>query len=202
MRAKGAGFYQFSGDEEERRRQMEELKLAREETERTRREAGAVDMRPSDVEGMRADGDGGGGVLKSRAMEKRKRELEERRRIVDAKRRKIKGDNVERDSTSRDSLTSAAAAGVEEAKAEASVLSSSAPALASLDPFAALEAQRSAQVGMKGTKGKEKVRNDPQLAADDFLAQLERDLLSGQARQMYVCRLRDPHVIDIDQFTI
>ena len=38
VRAKGAGFYQFSGDEETRRRQMEELKRAREETEKTREE--------------------------------------------------------------------------------------------------------------------------------------------------------------------
>ncbi|KAG5720892.1 hypothetical protein E4T56_gene8796, partial [Termitomyces sp. T112] len=37
-RAKGAAFYQFSGDEETRRKQMEELKAAREETGQMRQE--------------------------------------------------------------------------------------------------------------------------------------------------------------------
>ena len=76
VRAKGAGFYQFSGDEETRRAQMEELKMAREETEKTRQETGAVDVRPGEVEGMKdVSGNGGTVGVKSRAMEKRKREL-------------------------------------------------------------------------------------------------------------------------------
>ena len=83
VRAKGAGYYQFSADEETRRRQMEELKGARDETGKTRAELGAVDLRPGEAEGMQA-----GGGSKSAALEKRKRDLEERRRLVDAKRRK------------------------------------------------------------------------------------------------------------------
>ncbi|KAI0701201.1 hypothetical protein BC835DRAFT_1404636 [Cytidiella melzeri] len=88
VRAKGAGFYQFSEDEETRRKQMEELKNARAETEKTRAEVGAVDLHPGEVEGMQL---GEGTTIistKSRAMEKRKRELEERRKMLDAKRRK------------------------------------------------------------------------------------------------------------------
>nr|GAT60803.1 predicted protein [Mycena chlorophos] len=86
-RAKGAGFYQFSGDEETRKAQMEELKAAREETQKSRVESGAVDALPGQAEGMR-DADSVSGS-RSRAMEKRKREIEERRRLLDAKRRKV-----------------------------------------------------------------------------------------------------------------
>lgn len=81
VRARGAGFYQFSADEETRRAQMAELKSARDETEAKRREMGAVDLKPGQVEGMQAP-------TKNKALEKRKRGLEERRRLVDAKRKK------------------------------------------------------------------------------------------------------------------
>ncbi|KAJ3505603.1 hypothetical protein NLJ89_g7328 [Agrocybe chaxingu] len=91
VRAKGAAFYQFSGDEETRRQQMEEMKASREETERMRRDLGSEDVKPGEVEGMQDDsGNAGEGVARSRAMEKRKREIEERRKILDAKRRKLK----------------------------------------------------------------------------------------------------------------
>ena len=85
VRAKGAGFYQFSDDEEARKKQMEELRQAREETERTRQELGAVDLKAGEAEGMQADAN----THRSRAIEKRKRELEERRKAVEAKRRKL-----------------------------------------------------------------------------------------------------------------
>lgn len=87
VRAKGAGFYQFSADEETRKRQMEELQQARHETEKTRQELGAVDLKAGEVEGM-AQQDDAPNALRSRAIEKRKRELEERRKLVEAKRRK------------------------------------------------------------------------------------------------------------------
>jgi len=87
VRAKGAAFYQLSADEETRKRQMEELKSARQETEKTRQETGAVDVKAGEIEGMQEGASTGG---KSRAAEKRKRELEERRRLVDAKRKKAK----------------------------------------------------------------------------------------------------------------
>ena len=91
VRAKGAGFYQFSTDEETRQKQMEELRQASVETEKTRAEAGAVDLRPGEVEGMRVgeeDESTPGPSTKSRAAEKRKREIDERRKLLEAKRRK------------------------------------------------------------------------------------------------------------------
>jgi hypothetical protein len=90
VRAKGAGFYQFSGDEEARKQQMEELRQAREETERTRQEFGAVDLKAGEAEGMQADAS----THPSRAIEKRKRELEERRRAVEAKRTKLQNGGI------------------------------------------------------------------------------------------------------------
>ncbi|KAI9568269.1 hypothetical protein HD554DRAFT_2172675 [Boletus coccyginus] len=86
VRAKGAAYYQFSGDEEARKKQMEELKAARDETKKTREDLGAMDIRPGEVEGMREDS----GQSTSRALEKRKREIEERRALLEAKRRKTK----------------------------------------------------------------------------------------------------------------
>lgn len=89
VRAKGAGFYQFSADEETRKKQMEELRQARHETGATRQQLGAVDLKAGEVEGMQEAPN----ALRSRAIEKRKRELEERRRLVDAKRRKLLNGN-------------------------------------------------------------------------------------------------------------
>ena len=89
VRAKGAGFYQFSADEETRKRQMEELQQTRIETEKTRQELGAVDLKAGEVEGMQDAPN----ALRSRAIEKRKRELEERRKLVEAKRRKLQTGN-------------------------------------------------------------------------------------------------------------
>jgi hypothetical protein len=86
VRAKGAGFYQFSADEETRKKEMEELRQARHETEMTRQELGAVDLKAGEVEGMQESTPN---VLRNRAIEKRKRELEERRKLVEAKRRKL-----------------------------------------------------------------------------------------------------------------
>lgn len=169
VRAKGAGFYQFSGDEETRRQQMEELKRAREETEKTRENLGAADLRPGEVEGMHAPAEGtGGGAAKSRAMEKRKRELEERRKLLDAKRRKVAG------SGSAVSSSQASGSVEEKAKAQAAspdtVASSGAP-----DPFAVLELQASDKKG----KRKQESKPEPVDPADAFLAQLEREMLKG-----------------------
>ena len=89
VRAKGAGFYQFSADEETRKKQMEELRQARHETEVTRQELGAVDLKAGEVEGMQEAPT----IVRNRAIEKRKRELEERRKLVEAKRRKLLNGN-------------------------------------------------------------------------------------------------------------
>lgn len=85
VRAKGAGFYQFSADEETRKQEMDGLRQARQETEKTRQELGAVDLKPGEAEGMQDAPN----ALRSRAIEKRRRELEERRKAVEAKRRKL-----------------------------------------------------------------------------------------------------------------
>ncbi|KAI0768051.1 hypothetical protein BD413DRAFT_137370 [Trametes elegans] len=158
VRAKGAGFYQFSGDEETRRKQMEELRKAREETERTRAQVGAEDVRPGEVEGMGAQA--GAAPAKSRAMEKRKRELEERRKLLEAKRRKVAGkeeSTASKRSPVPDSQRSTSAASV----------------TAAYDPFAALEAQ--SKDTQKTTKLEEPRRHEAD-SADAFLAQLARDI--------------------------
>jgi hypothetical protein len=151
VRAKGAGFYQFSGDDETRRRQMEELKTHREETGKTRVDFGAVDLKPGEVEGMHigggVDGAGGSGTSKSAAFEKRKRDLEERRKLVDAKRRKKIGD----------------------------------PPVIEPHPTPSLPTEGNkdeAQTAFKPESGKSVSLNP----TDDFLAKLERDIMSGKAR--------------------
>ena len=152
VRAKGAGFYQFSADEETRRRQMEELKNVREETGKTRAEFGAVDLRPGEVEGMQfgggAGGSSGGGTGKSAALEKRKRDLEERRKLVDAKRRKKIGNPPIVEPSSNSSLPTT-------------------------------ESQDTAQAAERPSKSQsvQAIASNP---ADDFLAQLERDIMSGK----------------------
>ncbi|EED82162.1 predicted protein [Postia placenta Mad-698-R] len=165
VRAKGAGFYQFSGDDETRRKQMEELRLAREETEKTRQETGAEDVRPGEVEGMHGPGEESAGPVatKSRALEKRKRELEERRKMLDAKRRKV-ADPV-----------SSSASSVKAEESEARPWNGT-PAGALVDPFAVLEVQLTKPKGKKKELPPPPSPIDP---ADAFLAQLERDMLKG-----------------------
>jgi hypothetical protein len=152
VRAKGAGFYQFSADEETRRRQMEELKTVRGETGRTRAEFGAVDLRPGEAEGMRvggeAGGSGGGGTNRSVALEKRKRDLEERRKAIDAKRRKRVGEPP-----------------VVEPPPDPS-------------PTGHQVTAHAVERFIEPEPGKPAASNP----ADDFLAQLERDIIGGRAR--------------------
>ncbi|EJU04864.1 hypothetical protein DACRYDRAFT_98636 [Dacryopinax primogenitus] len=99
-RARAAGFYQFSKDEEVRKKEMEELKKTREETERRRKEEG-VDDEEEDIGPQPAavaepaevpKPEEKQGPVLSKAAEKRKRELEERRQLIEAKRRKVFGD--------------------------------------------------------------------------------------------------------------
>ncbi|BGP01038.1 hypothetical protein RTG_02790 [Rhodotorula toruloides ATCC 204091] len=76
-RTRGAGFYHFSGNEEERKAQMEALQREREETERKRREKEEL-----------------GDVVKrerEREKEERKRKIEEKRREMEEKRKKARG---------------------------------------------------------------------------------------------------------------
>lgn len=151
---------------------MEELREAREETERVRREGGAFDLRAGEVEGMRGGGEGDGvGAGKSRAMEKRKREMEERRKMLDAKRRKV----IKGDDTSSESVPTF------EARAGGETIPAPTPA----DPFAALETKSKTKTKFEGKgKGKGKaVGPDADAAdADDFLAELEKEMFSGSGK--------------------
>ncbi|KIK95423.1 hypothetical protein PAXRUDRAFT_140684 [Paxillus rubicundulus Ve08.2h10] len=150
VRAKGAAFYQFSADEETRKQQMEELRVAREETRKTREDMGALDVQPGEVEGLREEGESSG----SRALAKRKREIENRRALLEAKRRKAK---------------------TEEVVATGSSSTSTAPptSLVSRDPFATLE-----QVSACNPHAPKPLDTRPAnyVDADSFLAQLEQDM--------------------------
>ena len=155
VRAKGAGFYQFSADEETRKKQMEELLAARGETERNREDLGAVDLKPGEVDGLQASGHG----LKGRATEKRKRELEERRRLLDAKRRKGKG-KAEAVEEQKLSQPIAPSPSMDEAAKPPTVT----------DPFVALESQRPKPSG--STAGP--------IDTDAFLADIEQTIIKGR----------------------
>jgi hypothetical protein len=200
IRAKGAGFYQFSADEETRLAQMEELKASREETTRIRQDIGAEDVRPGEVEGMReGDGSGTPAVGKSRAMEKRKREIDERMQILEVKRRRLRGTDA--DSTPISNATSNPLLSNSKAKEKTSISlpgSDVAPTIIQ-DPFTSLEVQLAGPQPGKNTvarvsfdpfsrlekdtnistktKGKMKA-GTPSNEADSFLAQLEEEFLA------------------------
>ncbi|RXW21043.1 hypothetical protein EST38_g4801 [Candolleomyces aberdarensis] len=171
-RAKGAGFYQFSADEETRKAQMEELKASRMETEKARQEAGAMDVRPGEVGGMRDGEDGSKAAGPSRAMEKRKRELEERRKLIEAKRRKVQPKANEQPAAAS---THATATKVEPAQPGP---------VEPIDPFAALEAVMStSQTVTGGSKGKTKAA--PTDEADDFLSKLEAEFMASKGKKKH-----------------
>ncbi|KAL6299858.1 hypothetical protein BKA93DRAFT_753106 [Sparassis latifolia] len=182
VRATGAGFYQFAGDEETRERQMRELRAAREETERARQEAGALNVRPG-VEGLHEDDESVVGA-RSRAMEKRKREVEERRRLVEEKRRKIGaratptvGANVSSTGAAEPVVSTnvVVTPAAPQLQAHREAASSSAQKPPPGDPFATLEAQ---SVRGKG-EAKETQLPSPISAADAFLDQLAQEMLKG-----------------------
>ena len=176
VRAKGAGFYQFSGDEETRRAQMEELRMAREETEKTRHETGAVDVRPGEIEGMRLDPGGvGASIVRSRAMEKRKREIEERRKMIDAKRRKVKGDAGE---MSNPAPPSGSGLSTSKSQTAAGGVAIPSPPRPAADPSAGLQAKST----LIREKGNVNVKATPASEADSFLAQLEQDFLASKKK--------------------
>lgn len=170
-RAKGAGFYQFSGDEETRRKQMEELRKAREETEQVRQETGAMDVKPGEVEGLATTEGPAGAVMpqKSRAQEKRKREIEERRRVLEAKRRK-KTLTANVPELSGDDGTPVSSVPLDDADRPPPKKLTLEVTREPRDPFAALEAC----VKSDTSKGKQPARTMQD--ADAFLASLERDM--------------------------
>lgn len=182
VRAKGGAFYQFSGDEETRKRQMDEFQKARDETEKMRQETGAVNVSPGDVEGMIARPAVADGVPKSKALEKRRRDIEERRKQIDAKRRKKNTDASSHGPTPVPRPSSSPSPHLQDPVVPQQ--SSSAPtgpksassSVAALDPFALLESQL-----MASDKGKGKAVSSLN-SADAFLANLEQDIMNGMNR--------------------
>lgn len=190
VRAKGGAFYQFSGDEEARQKQMEELKQARDETAKTREDMGAVDVAPGEVEGMIAPIEAqGAGPARSRALEKRKREIEERRKLLDAKRRKK--DPASSVATPQQEATPRPASSPspgppppppptthaksrERSPTPEYTVAYMPPLEGVVDSFAALEAQTMP----KKSKGKQMAVAAP-MSADAFLASLEADIMKG-----------------------
>lgn len=168
IRAKGAGFYQFSADEETRKAQMEELTASREETAKMRQELGAEDIKPGEVEGMR---DGEAGTTKSRAMEKRKRELEERRNMIEARRKKLKLHDGAASKVNVNTASETPSLFAQPVEKE----SDAAHSTKSGDPFAALESSSS-------VKGKKKAV-PATTEADTFLAELEQKFFESRAKK-------------------
>lgn len=194
-RAKGAGFYAFSQDEEERRKQMEELLNTRKETMEVRKDTGAMDLKPGEAQGLKVEGSGG--KVQTAAMAKRKKELEERRNIIQMKRRKVTGDVAESAATQSNPSSSSRPA------AQLPALSSSSGSApdrghtndpfatleaAPPDPFAALEATSKkadpfAAVERTSTRPpKSRWDKRPAPDVDSFLADVEKDLVSGKRR--------------------
>ncbi len=162
---------------------MEELKTARDETEKTRKEVGAEDIRPGQDEGM-----SGGSSVKSRAMVKRKREIEERRKLLEAKRKKVKVDET----MSKHESSPPVQAGAPAHKSSQETLlapvdSPSAQEPRNLtqiqqndevpaDPFATLEARAA-------PSGKSKKKPTATSEADAFLSQLEHEFLASKVKK-------------------
>jgi len=177
---------------------MAELKASREETTRIRQESGAADVRPGEVEGMREGDDSGtsaSGAARSRAMEKRKREIDERRQMLEAKRKKTRGNGPDISTApSNDVLSHLRAEETSPAgsklaptivqdsfsspKAQSGKLQlgENAPTRVYFDPFSQLEEQ--SHVSTK-TSGKTKAGPAPN-EADSFLAQLEEEFLASR----------------------
>lgn len=150
---------------------MEELKATRVETEQTRKEMGAVDVKPGEVEGMRfgeANTEGEAeGLPRSRATEKRKREIEERRKLIEAKRRKV-----------------AESASINRAGADSTSVEKSAINEVEDDPFSKVEnsavVRAVGKIASKRGKDNADVR---QSEADKFLADLEREMLGTKTNR-------------------
>ncbi|TFK85049.1 hypothetical protein K466DRAFT_601503 [Polyporus arcularius HHB13444] len=155
VRAVGAAYYKFSGNEEAREQEQARLKELRQETSKTRELLKAPDIPAGAVEGMQ----GAPESTKSRAAEKRKRLLEERNKQLEARRKKRKaGEDT--------------ALAQETSIAGPSNVPPPTPTPLHSDPFAVVEAHKSTQA----------VKQEAD-AADDFLAKLEQDVLLKQRAQ-------------------
>ncbi|KAJ4477157.1 hypothetical protein J3R30DRAFT_3703406 [Lentinula aciculospora] len=164
VRVRGAASYNFAKDEQTRQARLDELKSRHLETSATRKEMGASDIRPGEIEGMQASEVGSS----TKGSEKRKREIEERRRTLDAKRKKAKIIIEGSQSDPNLATSSVVATNLRQ------TLVSSQP----IDPFAALESASSSTGFSNKGKGKAHSQSD----ADKFLAQLGNEMLNKRRK--------------------
>ncbi|KAK7454662.1 hypothetical protein VKT23_011415 [Stygiomarasmius scandens] len=158
VREKGAAFYNLPGNEEERRQKMEELRSERMKTKDIRRETGAIDIRPGEVEGMRE------GESVKKGTKRWNTDREARKEMLAAKRRKMQGIEDANPSSSKSD------------QAESAICKAVAPSPADItaDPLASLEA--SVQRATKRAEIEPSSHDD----ADTFLASLEKDIGFGK----------------------
>ncbi|KAJ3906699.1 hypothetical protein F5879DRAFT_797172 [Lentinula edodes] len=167
IRDRGAASYTFSTDEETRQARLNELKSRHLETDAIRKEMGAVDVLPGEIEGMQVPE-----VRSSvKGSEKRKREIEERRKMLDAKRKKV-GTVIEEP---QPDTVSASTSGTTTSLKR----NSQTPGLPQqVDPFSALESATFSKPPPNKGKGKSSSQHD----ADEFLAQLGNEMLNKKRK--------------------
>ncbi|KAH7873791.1 uncharacterized protein C8R40DRAFT_1048842 [Lentinula edodes] len=169
IRDRGAASYTFSTDEETRQARLNELKSRHLETDAIRKEMGAVDVLPGEIEGMQVPE-----VRSSvKGSEKRKREMEERRKMLDAKRKKV-GTRTVIEEPQPDTV-SASTSGT----TTSLIRNSQTPGLPQqVDPFSALESATFSKPPPNKGKGKSSSQHD----ADEFLAQLGNEMLNKKRK--------------------
>ncbi|KAJ4494983.1 hypothetical protein C8J55DRAFT_554587 [Lentinula edodes] len=167
IRDRGAASYTFSTDEETRQARLNELKSRHLETDAIRKEMGAVDVLPGEIEGMQVPE-----VRSSvKGSEKRKREIEERRKMLDAKRKKV-GTVIEEPQL--DTVSASTSGTTTSLKRN-----SQTPGLPQqVDPFSALESATFSKPPPNKGKGKSSSQHD----ADEFLAQLGNEMLNKKRK--------------------
>lgn len=168
---------------------MEDLLNSRKETMEVRKETGAMDLKPGEVQGLRADSGAGtsaGGKQLSAAMAKRKKELEDRRSMIQAKRRKLVGNGVDAEASLD---TPAPSNGAKRATvSHSSTLAQDQGGQETKDPFAASEASSNhsdpfAAVERNATRPvKSRWDKRPAPDVDSFLADVEKELASKDSR--------------------
>jgi len=133
---------------------MEELKSARDETGKTRAEFGAVDLRPGEVEGIHVGGGAGGSGTGGTGKSVA---LEKRKRDLEERRKLV------------------------DAKRRKKVGSPSIVESSSNSPLPTTEIRSVVQTAER-SPNPESVKAVVLNPADDFLAQLEKDIMSGRTQ--------------------
>ncbi|KAJ3815564.1 hypothetical protein EV368DRAFT_81778 [Lentinula lateritia] len=167
IRDRGAASYTFSTDEKTRQAKLNELKSRHLETDAIRKEMGAMDVLPGEIEGMQVPE-----VRSSvKGSEKRKREIEERRKMLDAKRKKV-GTVIEEPQPATVSAPTFDTTTSLKRNSQTSGLPQQ------VDPFSALESATFSKPPPNKGKGKSSSQHD----ADEFLAQLGNEMLNKKRK--------------------